>query len=71
MSIMQVIVLSLDTIQPLRECVNAFDSIPRITGRAGMIVAAQDSQPVEIAYVYSATRLSSRAHDTVKNIDNH
>jgi hypothetical protein len=71
MSIMQVIDLSRDTIQALRECVNAFDSIPRMTGRAGTIAVARDAQPIEIAYVCSATRLSGRAHDAVKNIDSH
>ena len=68
---MQVIDLSRDTIQPLRECVNAFYSIPRKTRRADTMAAAQDSQPIEITYVCSTIRFSCRAHDTVNNVDNH
>ena len=71
MSILQVIDLSRDTIQPIRECVNVFDSILCMTGWAGTIAAAQDSQLIGIADICSATRFSGRAPDTVKNIDSH
>src|SRR5262245_13916271 len=69
MSIMQMIDLSRDTIQPLRESVNTFYSIPRMARRADTMAVAQDSQPIERTYVCSAIRFSGRAHDTVKNFD--
>jgi hypothetical protein len=71
MSILQVIDLSRDTIQPIRECVNVFDSILCMTGWAGTIATAQDSQLIGIADICSATRFSGRVPDTVKNIDSH
>jgi len=47
MSIMQVIDLSLETIQPLRECVNTFDSISRIGGKAGTIASHKIRNPLK------------------------
>lgn len=43
----------------------------RMTGKAGTIAPAQDAYLIKMTHAYSATRISDRAHETVKNADSY